>query len=207
MSSAGRERIRKRGSGVQDKREAIIQAAIRLFSEHGFERTTTKMIAGEANVAEGTIYTYFPSKKHILFAFLEHTGLKPLRQTFERTKGMPDKEVVYNFLLDRFNLWKMHAALMKAVFAQALFDKDLAEGFYMRIVRPATELIEGYIAQRINDGAFRDISPTMAARAFMGQFFASAILSGAILWDTEIRFTPEEYASQLSELFLEGIKK
>jgi AcrR family transcriptional regulator len=51
-----------------ERREEILQAALRLFGEKGFNETTVEDIAEGAGVAKGTIYLYFPSKEHILLA-------------------------------------------------------------------------------------------------------------------------------------------
>ncbi len=49
-----------------DKRSRLLQAALRLFTEYGFQQTSTATIAREAGVAAGTLFLYFPSKKGLL---------------------------------------------------------------------------------------------------------------------------------------------
>lgn len=54
------------------KRRAILDSAIRNFAERGFFNSRTRDIAGEAGVAEGTIYLYFEGKDDLLLtAFRE----------------------------------------------------------------------------------------------------------------------------------------
>ncbi|WP_268967332.1 TetR/AcrR family transcriptional regulator [Zavarzinia marina] len=56
-----------------ETRRRIVQASIRLFAQQGVGATTTKHIAAEARIAEGTIYRHFPSKEAMADAiFLEH---------------------------------------------------------------------------------------------------------------------------------------
>lgn len=50
-------------------REAIISAAIKLFSEKGFEATTVEEIAKEAGVAKGTFFNYFKTKEAVVDEF------------------------------------------------------------------------------------------------------------------------------------------
>jgi len=50
-----------------DKRARILRAARRLFSTKGFEATVIAEIAAMADVADGTIYTYFAGKRDLLY--------------------------------------------------------------------------------------------------------------------------------------------
>jgi AcrR family transcriptional regulator len=43
----------------EDKRNAILEAAMRLFAERGLAAAPTSRISNWAGVAEGTLYTYF----------------------------------------------------------------------------------------------------------------------------------------------------
>jgi AcrR family transcriptional regulator len=47
-------------------REAILQSARRLFAEQGFDATTTRDIAQEAEIASGTLFNYFKTKEAIV---------------------------------------------------------------------------------------------------------------------------------------------
>src|SRR5439155_25422924 len=49
-------------------KEGIMDAALAVFHERGYEGTTIPAIAERAGVAQGTLYNYFPSKEKLLFA-------------------------------------------------------------------------------------------------------------------------------------------
>ena len=55
----------------QRTRELIAETARRLFAERGFDRVTVAEIAREADVAEKTVYNYFPSKEDLFYHRLE----------------------------------------------------------------------------------------------------------------------------------------
>lgn len=53
---------RTRQSRVQEREDAIISAGRSVFTTHGYAKATMAMIAREAGVADGTLYTYFANK-------------------------------------------------------------------------------------------------------------------------------------------------
>jgi AcrR family transcriptional regulator len=50
-------------------RERILESALELFRERGYDATTMRMIAAAAGVSLGNSYYYFPSKDHLVQAF------------------------------------------------------------------------------------------------------------------------------------------
>ncbi len=84
---------RQRMTGIREKkkqatRKAILEAAVRLFSEKGFENTRIEELAQAAGIGKGTIYSYFKTKNDILFAFCED-GIELMHQEY-RDKADPD---------------------------------------------------------------------------------------------------------------------
>ncbi|MHA6425586.1 TetR family transcriptional regulator [Actinotignum schaalii] len=65
--------------GNSSTRERILAAALRNFSEHGFEAASLRVIAKEANVTTGALYTHFDNKQ-ALFAALVEPCCQELRQ-------------------------------------------------------------------------------------------------------------------------------
>lgn len=57
----------------QQTRAAILEAALEMFRERGYEHTTMRAIAGRAGVALGNAYYYFHSKEHLIQAFYGRT--------------------------------------------------------------------------------------------------------------------------------------
>ena len=52
-------------------RNAILDSARDLFSERGYHRTTLLDIAQLAGTGVSSLYSYFPSKLHLLYAVVE----------------------------------------------------------------------------------------------------------------------------------------
>ena len=56
---------------ITDKREAILRAAIKVFARKGYFNSKVADIAGEAGIADGTVYLYFKSKDEILHSIFD----------------------------------------------------------------------------------------------------------------------------------------
>src|SRR5436309_13810343 len=52
----------------EDRRQEILDSAMRVFAEKGVSKATVADIAEAAGVAKGTVYLYFGSKEHLLGA-------------------------------------------------------------------------------------------------------------------------------------------
>lgn len=81
-------------------RQAILDAALRLFRRDGYDGTTMRAVAQEAGVSAGNAYYYFGSKEHLVQAFYagiqeEHaaaaaTALASRRSFADRLSGVFD---------------------------------------------------------------------------------------------------------------------
>jgi AcrR family transcriptional regulator len=82
-----------------DKRQRILDAAIREFAENGYEKASTNNIVKEAGIAKGLLFHYFGSKKG-LFAFaLDYAVNFYLDYFLSRLDNLPSD------LLDRLTGW------------------------------------------------------------------------------------------------------
>ncbi len=70
--------------GDRDTRGEILDSSLRLFSEHGFARTTIRAIARDVGITSAAIYYHFASKQELLEALLEEAGLVPALREFQR---------------------------------------------------------------------------------------------------------------------------
>jgi AcrR family transcriptional regulator len=111
-------------------RAALETAALRLFAERGYERTTVEDIADAADVAVRTFFRYFSSKQHVLFGDVAHTIVGRLRMAL-------DDRPVDESAVD---------AVRAAMDAVDLADFDQYEQIIarMRLVRQLPELLPAY---------------------------------------------------------------
>ncbi len=69
-----------KGKKSEETRSRILEAALLVFRERGFEKATMREIAAEAGVAVGAAYYYFDSKDAIVLAFYERSEARMHRE-------------------------------------------------------------------------------------------------------------------------------
>ena len=79
-------RTANRSAGEKTK-EVILQTALELFRDGGFEVTTMRDIAKAAKVATGAAYYYFPSKEAIVAAYYDQVQRSHAEKVREELKG------------------------------------------------------------------------------------------------------------------------
>lgn len=68
---------------MEDRREALLKAAILVFSRQGYQGASVKAITEAAGCATGTFYLYFPSKDDCLSALIDRLYERVLRAVAE----------------------------------------------------------------------------------------------------------------------------
>jgi len=197
----------RRRRSPQTRREEILRAASKLFAEKGYTRTTTKEIAREAHIAEGTIYKYFASKQDLLFTFLESTVVEPLQSLMTNLAEASDEEVISALIINRLNLWNAKHEFVKATFVEALHNPELAIQMREKLFAPGMRIVEGFLARRAADGAFRQVDAAVVLRALIGAMFTFTILR-EIFGEVPADLTDTDHLTQeLTALFLYGVQQ
>ena len=111
-------------------RALILEHALRLFAEHGYERTSVRMIAEAADISQGLLYNYFDSKDALLRAIFE-ASVDDVRRSFAAAEAEPDptrrieRLVRESFEILRHNLlfWRLsYGVRMQPAVLQGLGD-------------------------------------------------------------------------------------
>ncbi|MEU1720903.1 TetR/AcrR family transcriptional regulator [Actinomadura sp. ATCC 39365] len=84
----------------QRTRRALIEAALRLFGEKGYEETTLAEIAAAAEVSTRTFFSYFASKEDVLFYDSEHQIERALAFLSAPAPGQTPADLLRAFIED-----------------------------------------------------------------------------------------------------------
>jgi AcrR family transcriptional regulator len=89
----------------EQKRDAIIAAAIVLFAERGAGATPTSSISAAAQIAEGTLFTYFSTKDTLVNAVYRALKHEVADALFSAYPKAADARVRFRHLWDRYIHW------------------------------------------------------------------------------------------------------
>ena len=199
---------------MDDKRDRILDAAERLFVERGYARASTKRIAAEAGVAEGTLYLYFENKGDLLFHVF-HRALR-VASDFIAADVRPDAPVAENLtVLARRSL----AILAERTGMRLLFEREverLPDSALARL-REAFARLEERFAAVFDWGKGRgelraDLDSRLMAHVFMaavertGMLYAPRRLFGPVD-PAEARRLVERTLEALPSLLLTGFAR
>src|SRR3954465_6739269 len=87
------ETVRSIPASQQARRERILDAAMELAAEGGYDAVQMREVAERADVALGTLYRYFPSKVHLLVAAMGRTFQSLQDSVRVDTDGTPQERV------------------------------------------------------------------------------------------------------------------
>ena len=84
-------------------RKRIVDAALSLFAEHGYEGTSVRMIADETRMSTGLLYSYFDGKQALLQAIFEES-MADVRSSFGRADAAPPSERLEQLIRGSFEI-------------------------------------------------------------------------------------------------------
>ena len=124
------------------RRERILDAAVDLASEGGYDAVQMRAVADRADVALGTLYRYFPSKVHLLVSAMGRTFLE-LQQSVQATDASSTPEERVYRVVAAVTRYLAKNRRMSGAMLRALMIADADAG---REVDAVGDLMVGFIA-------------------------------------------------------------
>lgn len=142
---------------MKTKREALIQTAIRLFSEYGYHHTGVDRIVREAGITKKTLYSYFHSKEELIVAALRHHD-NAFRQEFmrsvESTSRTPSLRLLAIF--DVAGVWFEENHFFGCMFINAAGEFTASNSEIREICRHYKDKMTSYICRLAKQAHARD---------------------------------------------------
>lgn len=197
------------------KRETdIINAAIELFKDKGFEATTTKEIAGAAGIAEGTIFRYFKTKKDILLKIAATSMVRiAAPHIFNSVEAIvaqhekPVAEVLKEVIKDRLALVSKNFGVAQILITEAQYHPEIRKAWIDGVPKYGVELLSSFIRERADKGELRkDIDPYEAARVLAGMTAALFLTHKMFAETTADEEVSEKEIDNIIDIFIRGMK-
>jgi TetR/AcrR family fatty acid metabolism transcriptional regulator len=164
-------------AGYEEKRLAILKAALEVVTAKGYSDTKVEDVADRAGVAKGTVYLYFEDKPAIyvgLVDWLLEQALSTLRETAARPLSARQKlEAV-------FDAWTGTVFSRPAVIGLLSMDSvdrnaKVMNRFKREVLPHMTEMLDevaAIIEQGVKAGEFGHVEPRLAAMMYLNAFRA-----------------------------------
>jgi AcrR family transcriptional regulator len=195
----------RRQRRIARRRQEILTAAARIFAQKGYAGATTKEIAEQADVAEGTLYNYFGGKREILRAIAVETEA-PMEEALLSTGTLENREAMVVLFERAFDLVEARLSFIRALWTEAWTDDLILKEFVIARLGRVSEQIQTFIAKRVANSTFRPISPALGAQLVMGMFLG--LVLPALRGVRPMPLPPErrELAETIVDLLLDGVR-
>ena len=194
---------------VEDRREQIIDAAMRVFAQKGFARATNRDVAREAGITTGLIYYYFENKEALLKAALEaYSPVQILVQITPELLEQPPESflpLVITRVLDIVES-EQFVSLIRVMLPEMLHGSDMspvALSFLARVIA----FLSSYLQTQVARGNVRaDIDPELVCQLLAGSAIGFVLRRQIMRDPSVLRYTRAEIAQTIAGTMLEGIR-
>ena len=192
---------------VEDRREQIMDAAMRVFARKGFKGATNKDIAEEAQITPGLIYHYFKSKEDLLKAAIEEHSPVGLIHTFPEAMLNQPPEVFLKFMAQQIleiTESEPFVRLLRVFLPEVIYNPEVVP-FNLAAIQEVSEFLVGYFEAKMANGEMRNFDPSLAVEVFTGSLFAFVIRRRILRDPVSLRHNREQIAESVVSLTLHGL--
>lgn len=196
----------------EEKKQEILEAALRTFAYYGYSGTTNKLIAQEAaGISPALIYHYFPEGKHQLFGEVigQFQPLKELGQALGEIQDAPLEEFLRSAAYIYLNFFRENKTtqLLRIYFVEGSRQSEIVPFFAREIGASILIPLTQYLQKQAVAGKIKIVQPTAQLFQFFGPLLLRFFVTNAIGENpTPVPLpTDEEMVETLVQTFLSGI--
>jgi TetR/AcrR family transcriptional regulator, regulator of autoinduction and epiphytic fitness len=167
-----------RKSVADQKRQAILDAAVQNFLATGYERTTLEMVAKDAGVSTATVYKHFSTKRALFGGIMERIWETKVDLSDSVEQGTDSTEILTAIGQEYAQLLRQPQveALFRVIIAEAPRFPELGEELYYRGKEPYLKRLHAYLQKESELKRFQIADIPLAARQFLG------MINDVIFW-------------------------
>jgi AcrR family transcriptional regulator len=190
---------------LSGKKEKIIEAAFELFTEKGFNATTTKEIAVKSGVAEGLIYYYFKDKNQLLsYLTRQFSFIESIRDDIKRLDGLDPKKAVYQFCDLYTGFLLQHKKYLSFIWSPEIVDNEHVSAEVMKLLASMSESVCMLLSRAVDSVVDQQELET-ASSMVLSSLMTFILIQGRIAdASSEER---ENYINGVVTLIINGLRK
>jgi AcrR family transcriptional regulator len=192
---------------VEDRREQILDAAMRAFARKGFTRATNKDIAQEAGITAGLIYHYFESKEAVLKAMIEERSpIRLVRSLSQELQALPPEtflrlliqQVLQRVESDNF------VQVIRVLLPEAIHNPAISP-LAVNVLQEAIQFLSNYFSAKMEYGELRQVDALLVAQTLLNSVIGF-VLRRQILRDSlALQYTQEQIVDSVVTTALYGL--
>ncbi len=156
---------------ITKRQMEIVQAAIHVIAQQGYEKLTTKNLANSLGVSDAALYRHFDSKKELIkmvLCYFEHLSCEVLQDIKKQELTPLDR--IRRFVNNRYDMFEKEPDLAMVMFSEELFKNDPSfSEYYVGIMHIHRDEVLAYIMEGLKDDTIRsDLNPVHVFRMIVG---------------------------------------
>ena len=193
---------------VEDRREQIIEAALRVFARKGFNGATNKDIAREAGITPGLIYHYFESKEDLLKAAIEeHSPVGLIHALPEALLNEPP-ETFLRFIAQKLleiTESEPFVILLRVFLPEVIYNPGITS-FNLAAIQEVSDYLVRYLEVKMETGELRRTDASLSLQVFTGSLFAFVIRRQILRDSFTLQYSQEQLADMVVSTVLDGMR-
>lgn len=187
---------------TKKKRQLILESALTVFLNKGYEKAKIIDIAREAGIGKGTVYEYFSSKEHLFSCLMDNFFEEYVQKTEEVLQQTEEKSCRDTLAA----LFRMESSLYKSLACASLTPLQIQMEFVhfpelkhtlRRILQYKYDTLHDVLKRGIAAGELRAVSLPLTTIMLMGAtFFITGFAAAHLQEDSQATSTPTASAVQ-----------
>src|SRR5262245_49073534 len=201
---------RKERAITKVRKQDILWAAEKVFSEKGFKGATTRELAARAGVHEAVLFRHFKNKRELYRATIDlkvgRNRNSALEQMDHAAKRRDDYAFFESLAIGMLTRFEEDPSIPRLILYAALDGHEppkITAERQLRVEKPTLD----YVSMRIREGAFRKMDPQHAVFAFGAMLFGYIVRQQIIGMASYRKHARKKIARDFVRIFLEGMQK
>ena len=189
------------------KKQVLVEAAIEIFHQKGYQQARVSDIVARAGVAQGTFYLYFPSKeaifRHICTEFMQRFSLafQKSEHVFDGSTQREIWESMSRFIRELLIVYRENGEVAELISREGIGHGGLFKEIYEDLFIHFHQLLRARLKDSIQRGVVRLKDPETTSIFMIGLFERSMFLFSLM----GKKLTVDELAEHMTAFIMKGL--